>query len=107
MATPAGYGPDKKIVHAAQEMARKTGAVIEIMTDPRAAADGADAVYTDAWASMGQEHEAPEREKIFPPYQVNDKLMAAAAPQRVIHALPARASRPGSDGRGNGFRRSR
>lgn len=90
VATPAGYGPDKKIVHSAQELARKTGAVIEIMTNPLAAADGADAVYTDAWASMGQEGEASEREKIFPPYQVNDKLMAAAAPSALfMHCLPA------------------
>ena len=103
VATPAGYGPDTKIVHSAQEMARQTGAVIEIMTDPLAAVDGADAVYTDAWASMGQEDEAAERARIFPPYQVNDELMAAAAPQRRVHALPAGASRRGSDGCGHGF----
>jgi ornithine carbamoyltransferase len=90
VATPAGYGPDKNIVHAAQEMARKTGAVIDLLTDPRAAVEGVNAVYTDAWASMGQEHEAATREKIFPPYQVNDNLMAMAAPGAVfMHCLPA------------------
>ena len=71
IATPAGYEPDARIVADAQEMAQRTGAVIEIITDPQAAVAGADAVYTDAWASMGQEHEAAERARIFPPYQVN------------------------------------
>ena len=52
--------------------------------------DGADAVYTDAWASMGQEHEEQERNRIFPPYQVNEKLVAGAAPHAVfMHCLPA------------------
>jgi ornithine carbamoyltransferase len=98
VATPAGYGPDKKMVRAAQEMARKTGAVIEVMTDPRAAVDGVDAVYTDAWASMGQEHEAAQREKIFPPYQVNDSLMAIAAPGAVfMHCLPAHRGQEATD----------
>lgn len=90
VATPAGYGPDEQIVQVARELARKTGAAIELLNDPRAAVNGADAVYTDAWASMGQEHEAAERERIFPPYQVNDQLMAAASPLAVfMHCLPA------------------
>lgn len=98
VATPSGYGPDKTVVHAAQEMARKTGAVIELLTDPRAAVDGVDAVYTDAWASMGQENEAAEREKIFPPYQVNDGLMAIAAPGAVfMHCLPAHRGQEATD----------
>ena len=98
VATPAGYGPDKKIVHAAQEMARKTGAVIELLADPHAAVEGVDAVYTAAWASMGQEHEAAEREKIFPPYQVNDGLMAAASQGAVfMHCLPAHRGQEATD----------
>lgn len=90
LATPAGYGPEAQIVADAQQIARKTGAVIELLTDPRAAVEGVDAVYTDAWTSMGQEHEGAQRATIFPPYQVNDELMALAAPQAVfMHCLPA------------------
>jgi ornithine carbamoyltransferase len=98
VATPAGFGPDEKIVQAAQELARKTGAVIELLTDPRAAVNGADAVYTDAWASMGQEHEASERERIFPSYQVNDQLMALAASNAAfMHCLPAHRGQEATD----------
>jgi len=98
VATPAGHGPDDKTVRAAQEMARTTGAVIEVLDNPHAAVAGADAVYTDAWTSMGQESEAATREKIFPPYQVNDKLMAAASPHAVfMHCLPAHRGQEATD----------
>jgi len=90
VATPAGFAPRAQIVADAREIAEGTGAEIELMTDPCAAVMGADAIYTDAWASMGQEHEADERAKIFPPYQVNRKLMIKAAPNAVfMHCLPA------------------
>ena len=90
IATPEGYAPKDDIVADALEIAKQTGAHIELLTDPRAAVAGADAIYTDAWASMGQEHEAPQRSSIFPPYQVNRKLMAKAAPHAVfMHCLPA------------------
>ncbi len=90
LATPAGYEPSKWIVKAAQKMAQRTGAVIEITNDPKAAVAGADAVYTDVWASMGQESEAGERDKIFRPYQVNRELMSQAAAKAVfMHCLPA------------------
>ena len=90
IATPPGYEPNERIVADAQEMAQRTGAVIEIMTDPQAAVAGVDAVYTDAWTSMGHEHEAAERAMIFPPYQVNHELVAGAAPHAVfMHCLPA------------------
>ena len=90
VATPAGYGPNAEIVADAQEIAEQTGAVIDILSDPHAAVDGVDAVYTDAWASMGQEHEAGVRARIFPPYQMNDELVAGAAPHAVfMHCLPA------------------
>jgi ornithine carbamoyltransferase len=90
IATPPGYGPDAEIVADAREIAQQTGAVIELLSDPCAAVCGADAVYTDAWASMGQEHEAEERARIFPPYQLNEKLAAEAAPHAVfMHCLPA------------------
>jgi ornithine carbamoyltransferase len=90
IATPEGYALKADIVADAREIAKQTGARIELLTDPRAAVAGADAIYTDAWASMGQEHEAAQRSAIFPPYQVNRKLMAKGAPHAVfMHCLPA------------------
>ncbi len=90
IATPKGYEPAAEIVSHARKFARQTGAVIEIVSDPHEAVAGADAVYTDAWASMGQEHEAEERAQIFPPYQLNQALASAAAPHAVfMHCLPA------------------
>jgi ornithine carbamoyltransferase len=90
IATPRGYEPDAQIVADAREIAEETGAQIELLTDPHEAIAGADAVYTDAWTSMGQEREEAQRAKIFPPYQVNAKLMAEAAPHAVfMHCLPA------------------
>lgn len=90
VATPEGYGPNAQIVADAREIAEQTGAVIDVLCDPQAAVAGVDAVYTDAWASMGQEHEAGKRARIFPPYQMNEELVAGAAPHAVfMHCLPA------------------
>ena len=90
VATPAGYAPDPQIVADAREIAEETGAEIELLADPHEAVAGADAIYTDAWTSMGQEREEDERTRTFPPYQVNAELMAEAAPHAVfMHCLPA------------------
>ena len=90
VATPPGYEPDTQIVADAREIAEETGAEISLLNDPHEAVAGADAVYTDAWVSMGQEQEESERSRIFPPYQVNAELMAEAAPHAVfMHCLPA------------------
>ena len=90
VATPPGYAPDPQIVADAREIAEETGAEVYAMTDPHEAVAGADAVYTDAWVSMGQENQADERAQIFPPYQVDAELMAEAAPHAVfMHCLPA------------------
>jgi ornithine carbamoyltransferase len=90
VATPKGYEPNALIVVEAKKIARQTGAHIELLNDPHAAVAGVDAIYTDAWASMGQEDEADSRAKIFPPYQVNRELMAEAAPHAAfMHCLPA------------------
>jgi ornithine carbamoyltransferase len=98
IATPKGYSPNPQIVGDARKIAKQTGAQIELLTDPDAAVAGVDAVYTDAWASMGQEHEAGQRAEIFPPYQVNRKLMAEAAPHAVfMHCLPAHRGEEVSD----------
>jgi ornithine carbamoyltransferase len=90
IATPKGYTCNAQIMADAKKIAKQTGAQLEFLTDPHAAVAGVDAVYTDAWASMGQEEEAAERAAIFRPYQVNRKLMSEAAPHAVfMHCLPA------------------
>jgi len=90
VATPHGYAPNEEIVAAAKKIARGTGAIIEITEDPIKAVTGANAIYTDVWASMGQEAQAAERAKIFAPYQVTEKLFGHASPHGVfMHCLPA------------------
>jgi ornithine carbamoyltransferase len=87
--TPEGHGPNPQVFEAAREAAREFGATIEHTTDlSRVAA--ADAVYTDVWASMGQESEAEARRKIFAAYQVNDRVMDRAGDDAIfMHCLPA------------------
>jgi ornithine carbamoyltransferase len=91
IASPEGYKPDAAVVAAAQEAAKLSGGSVEVVTDPLEAAAGADVIYTDVWASMGQESEFTAREKVFGGiYQVNDAVMAAAKPDAmVLHCLPA------------------
>jgi ornithine carbamoyltransferase len=90
IATPSNYEPNAEIVARACEFARKSGAEIEITSDVVRAVKGANAVYTDVWASMGQEDEAIQRKKIFAPYQVTSSLMKLAAPGAYfMHCLPA------------------
>jgi ornithine carbamoyltransferase len=90
VATPVNYEPDSAILAKAREIAQRTGAEIEITSDVACAVKGANAVYTDVWASMGQEQEAAERKRIFSPYQVNASLMKLAAPDAYfMHCLPA------------------
>jgi ornithine carbamoyltransferase len=90
IATPAGYEPDAEIVAAARRDAAATEGSIELFRAPEEAVSGAQAVYTDVWASMGQENEADARAAIFAPYQVNAKLMSQAARDAVfLHCLPA------------------
>jgi len=90
IATPPGYRPDPAVVAEARLAAKETKGRIELLTEPAEAVSGAQAVYTDVWASMGQENEASEREKVFAGYQVNDALMAHALPDAVfMHCLPA------------------
>lgn len=85
--TPPGYEPDPRTA----ENARKAGlSKIEIMHDPLEAARNADVIYTDVWASMGQESEAAKRREIFKPYQINMDLLRQARPEvKVMHCLPA------------------
>jgi ornithine carbamoyltransferase len=90
IATPAGYEPNHDIVLRACEIASRTGAQIEITSDVAQAVKNANAIYTDVWASMGQEDQAVERKAIFEPYQVNANLMSMAASDAFfMHCLPA------------------
>jgi len=90
IATPAGYEPDASIVAETRQAARETRGALKIFHSPEEAVAGAQAVYTDVWASMGQEEEAAARAKIFASFQVNDALMKRAAPDAVfMHCLPA------------------
>lgn len=90
IACPEGYDPMTSVVDDAEKCAEKTGADIVIERDPYDAVEGADVVYTDVWASMGQESESEKRAKIFAPYRVDSKLMAAAKPDAIfMHCLPA------------------
>ncbi len=90
VATPRGYAPDPAIVRRAAALAAARGSLVDLTEDPHEAVRGADVVYTDVWASMGQEHEAHERSQIFRPYQVNAALLGRARPgAAVMHCLPA------------------
>jgi ornithine carbamoyltransferase len=90
VACPPDYRPDPEIVALAEQRAAESDATIAISADPGEVVAGADAVYTDVWASMGQEHEAARRRPVFQPYQVNAALMALARPDTLfMHCLPA------------------
>jgi len=89
-AVPKGFEPLPKYVEAAKRIAKETGAEIVITHDPVEAVKDADVVYTDVWASMGQESEAQERKELFAPYQVNRQLVEHAKPDFLfMHCLPA------------------
>ncbi|MGH2596797.1 MAG: ornithine carbamoyltransferase [Actinomycetota bacterium] len=90
VATPPGFGPIPQVVNRAAEIAEQTGGSVEVLHDPMEAARNADVLYTDVWASMGQEDEVDERELVFRGYQVDEKLVSLASPAVVVmHCLPA------------------
>ncbi|HXP85803.1 MAG TPA: ornithine carbamoyltransferase [Bryobacteraceae bacterium] len=94
VACPEGYTPDPEIVALA-----KTLGNITVTHDVRDAVSGAHAVYTDVWASMGQEEEAEHRQKAFAPYQVHEALMDQARPDAIfMHCLPAKRGEEVTDG---------
>lgn len=98
LSSPPGVDPDAATLAAAQAMAVERGASIELIRDPRQAVNGAHAVYTDVWASMGQEHEAQQRRQVFQPYQVTADLMRLARPEAVfLHCLPAHRGEEATD----------
>lgn len=99
IASPEGYEPDAQVVAAAQAIARETGAVIEVVRDPKAAVQHADAIYSDVWASMGFEEEQKARELAFASYQVDEELASHAKPDYVfMHCLPAHRGEEVSEG---------
>jgi ornithine carbamoyltransferase len=90
VATPHGYEPRKDALRWAQERGGQTGGTCTVTNDPDKAAVDADVIYTDVWASMGQEAEAAERKSVFLPYQVNAKLFGRAKKDAIfMHCLPA------------------
>jgi len=90
VATPEGYDMNPKAIEVARNIARKTDSVLTFVRDPHEAVKGANVIYTDTWTSMGQEEETAKREQIFPPYQVNAKLVAEADKDVIVmHCLPA------------------
>ncbi len=90
IACPEGYEPDKNLYEKALDIAKKTGAKIEILREPKEAVKDADFIYTDVWASMGQEAEAEMRKQIFKSYKVDSELLKLAPSHvAVLHCLPA------------------
>jgi ornithine carbamoyltransferase len=99
IACPAGYEPKAEVVAEAQQLAAQTGAAVTVTSDPERAVRDADAVYTDVWASMGQEGQLDQRRRDFQPYQVNETLFAIAKPTAVfMHCLPAKHGEEVTDG---------
>lgn len=90
VATPAGYEPKKDVVKDAERFAKESGSSVFITNDAEKAVEGADVIYTDVWASMGEEAEHNERVKVMRPYQVNDSIVEKAKKEVIVmHCLPA------------------
>lgn len=90
LACPEDYRPDASILKAAETWASESGAAISVVREPAEAAAGADVLYTDVWASMGQEAEAERRRVAFSGYTIDSELLAQARPEAVVmHCLPA------------------
>ncbi len=90
VATPEGYDVNRQAVEIAQGIAQMSGSKLSFVRDPHEAVKNANVIYTDTWTSMGQEEETAQRGKIFPPYQVNSKLVSEADKDVIVmHCLPA------------------
>ncbi|NPV76004.1 MAG: ornithine carbamoyltransferase [Anaerolineae bacterium] len=90
IATPAGYDLPPLAVDLAKKIAEGTGSALKFFRDPHEAVKNAQVIYTDTWTSMGQEEESAKREKVFPPYQVNQQLVSEARKDVIVlHCLPA------------------
>lgn len=90
LGSPEGYDITPKAVEIAREIAKETGSKLTFVRDPHEAVKDAHVIYTDTWTSMGQEEETAKREKVFPPYQVNQQLVSEADKDVIVmHCLPA------------------
>ena len=90
VATPEGYDTNPKAIEIAKRIAKKTKSKLTFLRDPHEAVKGAHVIYTDTWTSMGQEEETAKRELVFPPSQVNAKLVKEADKDVIVmHCLPA------------------
>jgi ornithine carbamoyltransferase len=90
IANPEGFDLSEDDIVQARGFCEKSGGSVTLLRDPAEAAKDADVIYTDTWTSMGQEEEAKMREKVFPPYQVNQELINLAKPHVIVmHCLPA------------------
>jgi ornithine carbamoyltransferase len=99
VATPPGYEPAEDVVERARAIASEAGGSAEVTDDPQAAVDGSDVIYTDVWASMGQEEQHDERVRVFQPFQVNEELVGKAALDAIVmHCLPAHRGEEITDG---------
>ena len=91
VACPPDYEPDPRVLAAARSVVRTTGAELAVVHDPVSAVAGADAVYADVWASMGEEAERDARTRVLAPFQVTAELMELAKPEAIfLHCLPAK-----------------
>jgi len=90
IASPEGFDLSEKALNTGKKIAKESGSSITTLRDPHEAVQLAHVIYTDTWTSMGQEAEAKIRENVFPPYQVNAKLVSEADPDVIVmHCLPA------------------
>jgi ornithine carbamoyltransferase len=90
IANPEDYDMPESDIQLGKDFASISGGSVTTLRDPKDAAEGADVIYTDTWTSMGQEEEAKKREKVFPPYQVNQSIVNLAKPEVIVmHCLPA------------------
>jgi ornithine carbamoyltransferase len=90
MANPPGFDMSEDAIDRARNFASQSDCHIQLFHDPHLAVNNADVIYTDTWTSMGQEEEAAERRKVFPPFQVNSELLTSAKPETIVlHCLPA------------------
>ncbi|MCP4231054.1 MAG: ornithine carbamoyltransferase [bacterium] len=90
VASPEGYEPDEGIVADAEALAKKNGGKVTVINDPHAAAEGADVLYADVWASMGQEERAEEKKKDFDGFTIDMEKVKLVGPDAIVlHCLPA------------------
>lgn len=103
IANPEDYDITPTAVEIGKRIAARTGVKLNFLRDPHEAVRGAHVIYTDTWTSMGQEAESKKRELVFPPYQVNAKLVAEADPEVIVlHCLPAHRGQEITDGVADG-----